>query len=70
MPVPSTPAREYAFTPKKRYASPQEAATILSVSCTTIYRMLDDGQLPSRRVRRSVRIPMHALEPDHESIDQ
>ncbi len=39
-----------------------DAARLIGVSRTTAYRMLESGELPCVRFRRSVRIPRAALE--------
>ena len=39
----------------------KEAAQALKVSIPTIDRMLRDGDLPKRRIRGAVRIPMRAV---------
>lgn len=38
-----------------------EVAAQLRVSKMTVYRMVDDGELPAWRVRRSVRVPVEGL---------
>jgi excisionase family DNA binding protein len=43
-------------------ATPHEAARALNVSRETVYRMAAAGQLPTVRVRGSLRIPLSALE--------
>ena len=42
--------------------SRKEAAKLLCISIPTIDRMLRDGQLPLRRIRGAVRIPLSAVE--------
>jgi excisionase family DNA binding protein len=44
------------------YMSPKECAEVLGVCPLTVYKMLADGRLEAIRVRRSVRIPVAALE--------
>ena len=39
----------------------REAAKFLSVSRTTIYELMDDGELPFSKIRGSRRIPIAAL---------
>jgi len=43
-------------------ATPREAALTLNVSRETVYRMAASGQLPTVRVRGSIRVPVRALE--------
>lgn len=38
-----------------------EVATQLRVSKMTVDRMIDDGELPAWRVRRSIRVPAEGL---------
>lgn len=41
---------------------PKEAMARLRVSKTTLYRWLDEGTIPSFRVRRSLFIPVAAID--------
>ncbi len=41
---------------------PMEAAKMLSIGKTTIYELLATGEIPSKRIGRSIRIPAKALE--------
>ncbi len=41
---------------------PMEAARMLSIGKTTIYELLATGEIPSKRIGRSIRIPAKALE--------
>jgi excisionase family DNA binding protein len=43
-------------------ATPREVAQTLNVSRETVYRMAAAGQLPTVRVRGSIRVPVQALE--------
>jgi excisionase family DNA binding protein len=43
-------------------ATPQQAAETLAVSRETVYRMAAAGQIPTVRVRGSIRVPVRALE--------
>jgi excisionase family DNA binding protein len=43
-------------------ATPREAARTLAVSRETVYRMAAAGQLPTVRVRGSLRVPVSALD--------
>lgn len=48
---------------EKRYLSPAEAAGQLSVSASTVLRLIHDGRLPAVRVsERIYRIPVPAFE--------
>lgn len=48
---------------EKKYCSPLEAAEILGISRTTVYRLIAAGKIPGRRLSpRTVRIPLEALE--------
>ena len=42
--------------------SPAEAAQLLSVSRSSIYRMMNDGSLSSVKIRRARRIPLSDIE--------
>lgn len=39
-----------------------EVANVLRVSKMTIYRLVHDGQLPSMRIGKSLRVPVSALD--------
>jgi excisionase family DNA binding protein len=54
--------RESTIATPPRLATPVEAARTLNVSRGTIYRMAADGQLPTVRVRGSIRVPVRELE--------
>ena len=43
--------------PRRTHLSPREAADLLGVSVTTVYRRVADGSLPHERLGRLVRIP-------------
>ena len=43
-------------------ATPREAARTLNVSRETVYRMAAAGQIPTVRVRGSIRVPVRVLE--------
>ena len=45
-----------------RLVAPDEAARILSVSRSSIYRMMNDGSLSSVKIRRARRIPLSDIE--------
>lgn len=47
---------------RKQYVRPKEAAIYLSVSASTIARMLRDGQLRRFKARGCVLIPMEDIE--------
>lgn len=40
---------------------PEEAAYLLSLGRSTVFRMIGDGELPSVRIGRSVRVPHESL---------
>lgn len=48
--------------PPQAYYKIEEVAQILTVSRRTVYRLIEDGELPVVRVRRSVRIRREDLE--------
>lgn len=39
----------------------EEVAKTLRVSKMTVYRMIDDGELPGYRIRKSIRVPTTAV---------
>lgn len=39
-----------------------EVANVLRVSKMTIYRLVHDGQIPSMRIGKSLRVPVSALD--------
>ena len=45
---------------------PAEAGELLGIGRSTVYQLIDAGDLPSIRIGRSVRIPLKAL---HDLID-
>lgn len=53
-------ASRRAITPKA--VSPKDAATWLGVSIRTVDRLIETGELQSRRIGRLRRIPTHALD--------
>jgi excisionase family DNA binding protein len=48
----------------KRYLTVKETAFLLGVSIKTVYRAIATGELPARRIRRSVRVPRYAVVTD------
>jgi excisionase family DNA binding protein len=40
---------------------PEEVARALSISRSAVYRLISDGQIPSVRVGKSVRVPRVAI---------
>ncbi len=46
-----------------RYLSVKEVAALTGTNIKTIYRMIQAGELPARRFRRSLRVPRYAVEP-------
>ena len=46
---------------EKFLLKPTEAADMLGIGRTRIYEMLAEGELPSIRIGRSVRVPVAAL---------
>jgi excisionase family DNA binding protein len=46
-----------------------EAATVLRVSRATAYRLVDDGVLPTLRLRGRLKVPLEALENLLRSVD-
>ena len=57
------PVKEYTRQPLPRYVSPSEAAEALSVSLSTVYRMIDAGEIDAIRVRSLYRINADSLTP-------
>lgn len=50
--------------PHKRYLTVKETAFVLGVSIKTVYRAIDAGELPARRIRRALRVPRYAVVTD------
>lgn len=48
--------------PPRAYYRIEEVAHILTVSRSTVYRLIEEGELPVVRIRRSVRIRREDLE--------
>ncbi len=46
---------------EKLMLRPEEAATLIGVSRSKLYQLVRAGELPSRRVGKSIRIPSHEL---------
>ena len=55
---------------QRRWISPRECATYLSLHLQTIYQLIYQGQLPVARVGRSVRVDLRALETQLETQAQ
>ena len=53
--------------PRRTHLSPQEAAGLLGVSVTTVYRRIHDGSIPHERLGRLVRIPAAVVTNPHQS---
>jgi len=53
--------RDETTSRSEKLLTRKEAAKKLSVSIPTIDRMLRDGDLPHRHIRRAVRIPLSAV---------
>lgn len=62
--TPSNGTERIASThlPKRRESlGPRRAAEVLGVSLTTMYRMINEGDIPAFRVRHSIRITVANL---------
>jgi excisionase family DNA binding protein len=54
-----------APAPTERYATPEQAATLLQVHVNTVYRAVREGRLPAVRIgQHEYRIALHAIRPD------
>lgn len=63
VPIPSTlPRPAVPAPPPPKFVTVAEIAVQLRVSKMTVYRLVNDQELTSVRVRRSVRVPVSAFE--------
>ena len=53
---------EAPLTDSPRLLTPQQAADWLQCSATTVYRLAEDGKIPSVRVGRLLRFSLEALQ--------
>ena len=44
------------------FITPEEAASYLRLDRTTVYRLIDSGEIPARRIGRQWRIPKAELD--------
>lgn len=58
--------RQHGSSTSRRYASAAEVAAALGVSVATVRRWCATGVLPCRRLGRTVRIPIEAVDAPHE----
>ena len=62
--------RPTTISPLKRYLRVDEVADYFNVSTRTIYRLIEEGELPRVKIRGCLRIPIWEIEKYEEKLNE